>query len=166
MTYIADAFKGPSYGDRQTWHISSDDRIHAVRGFTREQCLDALTTEGLQKTVEQAIRRRLRQLERDAATQQVAWCWGSGLIEIGDAMPPDSPDLGCAIEIARGPRTALLAQLNVLARHGKGASRGQLLVPGVPEARTTRDAFDALMSWVLWCGAHDSVDGVVWAGAA
>lgn len=64
MTHIANAFKAIRYDDRQTWHITSEDRIRAVRGFTREQCLDALTTDGLQKTVEQAIQRRLRQLDR------------------------------------------------------------------------------------------------------
>ncbi|MCD6663481.1 MAG: hypothetical protein LT082_08785 [Comamonas sp.] len=99
-------------------------------------------------------------------TPQVAWCWASGLIEIGDAIPAESPDGGGAIEIARGPRYALDAQVGALARHGQGASSGKLLVPGVPEAGTQEAAGDALARWLAWCGARKSRDGVVWARAA
>lgn len=100
-------------------------------------------------------------------TPQVAWCWASGLIEIGDAMPPDSPDGGGAIEIARGPKYALRAQLSVLARHGKSASAGMLLVPGVPEREDGKDKADALADWLAWCGASRSTrDGVTFAKGA
>lgn len=85
-------------------------------------------------------------------TPQIAWCWASGLIEIGDAMPPDSPDGGGAIPIAKGPKYALKTSLGVLARRGQGASRGKLLVPGVPEAETRDAALDALLAWLTWCG--------------
>lgn len=91
-------------------------------------------------------------------TPQVAWCWASGLIEIGDAMPPDGPQGGGAIEIARGPKFALKGQLGVLARHGQGASSGKLLVPGIPEA--TLRPLDALAQWLAWCGKRKNRDGV------
>ena len=93
-------------------------------------------------------------------TPQVAWCWASGLIEIGDAMPPDGVN-GGPILIASGPKAALKGKLSVLARHGRGASSGKLLVPGVPEAENQRAAGDALAEWLTWCGKRKSKDGVV-----
>ena len=92
-------------------------------------------------------------------TPQVAWCWASGLIDIGDALPPDGPG-GGAIEIATGPKYALKGQLSALARHGKGASAGKLLVPGVPEAEGQRAKGDALARWLAWCGQRKNRDGV------
>lgn len=91
---------------------------------------------------------------------QVAWCWASGLVEIGDKLPADSPDGGGAIQIATGPAAALKTRLELLARHGQGASDGQLLVPGVPEAETMQEKGDALSAWLKWCrspGARDCV---------
>lgn len=96
-------------------------------------------------------------------TPQVAWCWASGLIEIGDALPPDTPEGGGAIEIARGPRYALKGQMSAVARHGKGASVGKLLVPGVPEADTEDAKFEALMRWLAWLGKAKERDGVTFA---
>lgn len=93
-------------------------------------------------------------------TPQVAWCWASGLIEIGDVLPPDNAGGGGAIEIARGPKYALKAQLEVVARHGKGQSRGLLLVPGVPEASSQKEKGDALAQWLGWCNKRKSRDGV------
>jgi hypothetical protein len=82
---------------------------------------------------------------------QVAWCWASGLIEIGDAMPVDTPD-GCgAIEIARGAKSELQLAMSVMARHGYGDSAGKLLVPGVPECGNERDKADALAGWLKQC---------------
>lgn len=94
---------------------------------------------------------------------QVAWCWASGLIEIGDALPLDTPDGGGAIEIARGPKFALGVQLGVVARHGKGTGAGQLLVPGVSEADTQEAKGTALGQWLAWCGKRKSRDGVTFA---
>ena len=99
-------------------------------------------------------------------TPQVAWCWASGLIEIGNALPPNEPDGGGAIEIAAGPKYALKGQLSALARHGKGASAGMLLVPGVPEAEGQRAKADALAQWLAWCGRRKSRDGVSFAKEA
>ena len=96
---------------------------------------------------------------------QVAWCWATGLIEIGDAMPPDGAD-GGPILIATGPKAHLRGKLSVLARHGKGASSGKLLVPGVPEADTQRAKGDALAEWLAWCGKRKSRDGVTFSKAA
>lgn len=96
-------------------------------------------------------------------TPQVAWCWASGLIEIGDAMPPEDAEGGGAILIASGPKSTLEGKLSVLARHGQGASRGKLLVPGVPEAEDEVAAADALAEWLAWCGKRKSKAGVVFA---
>lgn len=90
---------------------------------------------------------------------QVAWCWATGLIEIGDALPADDPDGGGAIEIACGPKYALKGAIGVVARHGRGAGAGQLLVPGVPEAEPGSE-IDALLDWLDWCGKRKSRDGV------
>lgn len=80
---------------------------------------------------------------------QVAWCWASGVIEIGDALPADKPDGGGAIEVAEGPKSELDLAIGTLARHGH--TRGVLLVPGVPEAPDQRAAADALAAWIRWC---------------
>lgn len=92
---------------------------------------------------------------------QVAWCWASGLIEIGDAMPDVSADGSGAILIATGPKSPLTGQLKVVARHGKGASAGKLLVPGVPEAEGQQAKADALEAFLAWRGKRKSRDGVV-----
>jgi hypothetical protein len=91
---------------------------------------------------------------------QVAWCWASGLIEIGDKTPTEGHDGSGAIEIAHGPRSTLISVLEAAARHGKGASAGKLLVPGVPEANTQKEKGDALAAWLGWCGKRKNL-GVV-----
>lgn len=96
-------------------------------------------------------------------TPQVAWCWASGVIEIGDTAPEDSDDGGGAIVIAEGPKSSLRGCLEVMARH---AYDGRLLVPGVPEAETQREAADALGTWLDWCAKRNgrrSSDGVTFA---
>lgn len=98
-------------------------------------------------------------------TPLIAWCWASGLIEIGATLPPDGPNGGGAIEVARGPAYALKGRLGVVARHGQGASAGRLLVPGVPEADNQRAKGDALGVWLTWCGRRKSRDGVIFARA-
>ena len=83
--------------------------------------------------------------------KQVAWCWASGLIEIGDAMPADGPDGAGAILIAEGPWDYLHMALGTFARHGQGESRDLLLVPGVPEAEDQQAKGDALEAWLNRC---------------
>jgi hypothetical protein len=89
---------------------------------------------------------------------QVAWCWASGLIEIGDKAPDNKAD-GGVIVIAHGPKNALKTVLEGVARHGKGASAGVLLVPGVPEAANGSDAVDALTAWHDWCAKRNGHKG-------
>ncbi|WJY16787.1 hypothetical protein PCO82_09245 [Pectobacteriaceae bacterium CE90] len=84
-------------------------------------------------------------------TPQFAWCWASGLIEVGDALPTDKADGSGAIQIAMGPKCTLKSWLEVVARHGKGVSAGKLLVPGVPEAPDGDSALTALQAWLKWC---------------
>lgn len=79
---------------------------------------------------------------------QVAWCWATGLIEVGDAMPEDKADGSAAILIAKGPKSSLTAVLDGVARLSYS---GQLLVPGVPEAANPDAALDALNTWHAWC---------------
>lgn len=93
-------------------------------------------------------------------SEQVAWCWASGLIEIGGELPADSEDGGGAIEIARGPKYALKSRMRVVARHGIGASEGCLLVPGVPEAEGQRAKADALAAFLAWCNSRTDADGI------
>ena len=95
---------------------------------------------------------------------QVAWCWASGLIEVGDQVPANQPDGSGAIVIARGPKVSLDLSLRVLARRGKGASAGKLLVPGVPEAGDGDSALEAMEKWIAWCAAKPVLGckDVVW----
>lgn len=99
----------------------------------------------------------------------VAWCWASGLIEFGEAMPADSADGSGAIQIATGPKCYLPTVLSVLARQGFGDSDGKLLVPGVPEADSQKAKGDALETWLAWCAKGNGKKGrygVVFGGAA
>lgn len=78
----------------------------------------------------------------------VAWCWASGLIEIGEEEPQTNEHGGGAILIAKGPKVHVQAALNAKARHGYGTDAGKLLVPGVPEAQTGQEKVLALGLWV------------------
>ncbi len=74
-----------------------------------------------------------------------AYCWATGLIEFGKTVPKG------AIRFAMGLDVQLQEQVAVLGRHGQGASKGKLLVPGVPEAASPNDKVDAVVAWVEWC---------------
>ena len=76
---------------------------------------------------------------------QVAWCWASGLIEIGDAVPAGG------IKIAECPKSELRAVIEGVARHGKGGACLNRLVPGIPEAESEEAEADALEAWLDWC---------------
>jgi hypothetical protein len=66
------------------------------------------------------------------------FCYRSGRIEFTNGKTPDG-----ALLIASGPARRLKEVVGVMARHGTGASKGVLLVPGIPEAASTDDAFVA-----------------------
>lgn len=92
---------------------------------------------------------------------QLAWCWATGLIEIGDAMPDG------AILVASGPKCELELRVGGVARTSRTIPR-QLLVPGVPEAPTEAEAFKALGDWLAWCAKRNgtkSARGVPFATA-
>lgn len=75
-----------------------------------------------------------------------AYCYPSGLIEFGNAIPK-----GARI-IARGPDKELRDFIAAKARcHGHFRS---LLVPGVPEADSQISARDALDRWTKWIGIN------------
>ena len=91
---------------------------------------------------------------------QVAWCWATGLIEIGDAMPAG------AILVATGPKCELQSKVAVVARTTRTGPR-QLLVPGVPEAANEAQARKALGDWLAWCAKSNGTKyaaGVTFAG--
>jgi hypothetical protein len=73
-----------------------------------------------------------------------AYCWASGLIDFGKVVPEG------AIRFAMGIDKELQEHVAALAREGMGASKGKLLVPGIPEAKSPNDAVDALIAWVGW----------------
>jgi hypothetical protein len=100
-------------------------------------------------------------------TPQVAWCWASGLIEIGEHAPAYSSDGSAAIVIAEGPKYALKGVIDVAARHGQGALEGKLLVPGIPDAPNDKAALRALDQWLEWNRKfkRGRRDGVVWTEA-
>lgn len=53
-------------GSESIQHISADDRIHAVKSFTKQQCVAAIELPiVLQKTVIKAIRRRMKELNNE-----------------------------------------------------------------------------------------------------
>jgi len=84
-----------------------------------------------------------------------AWCWASGLIEMGPTAPSTKRDGGGAIVIASGPMRALQEAIGLRARHGQGKSAGKYLVPGVPEATDQTAGADALSAWLNWCGQRN-----------
>jgi len=83
----------------------------------------------------------------------VAFCWESGLIETGVAVPKG------AILIARGqpkPLENLIAGTARLALDGK-----TWLVPGIPEAETQDAKVDALATYLSWIRSRAGDDLVV-----
>lgn len=88
-------------------------------------------------------------------TPQVAWCWASGFIEIGNELPGAG-----AVEIARGPHYAINGQIGVHARHGYGENKGKLLVPGVPEAADQLAGLEAVSQWLKQINKRKPRDGV------
>lgn len=60
-------FERGVYNGRQTYIVTVDDRVRAVREFDRAQCEAALRVPDLQKTVRNAVQARLRQLDRSGA---------------------------------------------------------------------------------------------------
>ncbi|EBB2798287.1 host nuclease inhibitor protein [Salmonella enterica] len=64
-----------------------------------------------------------------------AYCWASGLIELGNTLPEG------ALPIVTGSEKKVREEVEVLARH---AYNGQLLVPGIPEAASQDEAREAL----------------------
>ncbi|PWG61729.1 hypothetical protein [Sediminicurvatus halobius] len=63
--FITGHFNGHPVG-----HTDAQSRIEAARRFDRAQCLAALEVPGLQKTVRNAVERRLRKLEAALAHQE------------------------------------------------------------------------------------------------
>lgn len=69
MTNIANPFAAGIYNGVQSYTIAVDDRLQLVKKFTLAQCQAALQVNGLQKTVETAVRARIRRFEKEAAAR-------------------------------------------------------------------------------------------------
>lgn len=74
-----------------------------------------------------------------------AYCWRSGVIEFGEAVPAG------ALEIGYGD-AAFKARVELYARHGY--EKDVLLVPGIPEAASDLDAEFALRLFVKLVGGR------------
>lgn len=83
---------------------------------------------------------------------QLAWCFASGEIEFGS--PNNVPE--GAIVIASGAKSYIRGAVSVVARIGH---KGKLLVPGVPEAESQKQAGDALSEWLSWCAKGNGRKG-------
>ncbi|WP_418648854.1 hypothetical protein ACNQFN_11340 [Thauera butanivorans] len=59
-----DPFKTGCYGGIECFAVTANDRINRVKTFDRAQCQTALAMGDLQKSVERAVRIRLRQLDK------------------------------------------------------------------------------------------------------
>ncbi len=59
-----DPFLFADFGDHKTYVVCAQDRITRVKRFDRTQCQAALALPDLQKTVQAAICKRMRQLEK------------------------------------------------------------------------------------------------------
>jgi hypothetical protein len=97
-----------------------------------------------------------------ADAKAYAWCWASGLIEFKGHLPVEEG----AVAFASGPKRALERAVNVVSRHGLGASAGKRLVPGIPEAKDQQDGMTALILWVNWCAEGPAAHGVVFSADA
>lgn len=88
-----------------------------------------------------------------------AWATPDGLIDFGKEVPEG------AVSFATGMDRVLRELVGATARHGKGAWKGRLLVPGIPEVKTQRQKMTALIAWVDWCAKANgklSSKGVVY----
>lgn len=72
----------------------------------------------------------------------MSFAWAAGLIEFGDTLPDGALPIAVAADEQQARK--MKESVEVLARHGKGASKGKLLVPGIPEAANQREAMKAL----------------------
>lgn len=134
---------GELLGQRASCTQSDDEAIRRLAG----KCFSAPWT-----TI-RLVREAGYALWRVEAMPEIAYCWASGLIEFGSTLPKG------AIFIAAGPKATLRNVIAARARHGYGRSKGQLLVPGVPEAQAQAAACDAALAWLKWCAEHDGMAG-------
>ena len=68
----------------------------------------------------------------------VAYCWASGHIEFGSKLPDG------ALPLLRGRKSVVYERVIGACRHGY---RGELFVPGVPEAPNPLAALDAVRAF-------------------
>lgn len=61
-------FYSGTYNGRDCYCMTADDRVERVARFDLATCHAAQRLEGLQKTVREAIERRIRKLERQTFT--------------------------------------------------------------------------------------------------
>lgn len=76
----------------------------------------------------------------------MAYCWASGLIEFGEALPEG------ALPIVTGNAVRVRETVTVLARHAY--NNKDLLVPGIPEAASQNEARVALVRFCRLVREH------------
>ena len=90
----------------------------------------------------------------------VAYCFRSGVIELAPTMA-DVPE--GAVPIAQGEDKTLRRRVTDKARHAYDGET--LLVPGIPEAESEKDAYAALRNWRKWAFPDDETPLVPVEGA-
>lgn len=90
----------------------------------------------------------------------MSFAWEAGLIEFGDTLPDGALPIATAANEQQARK--MRESVEVLARHGKGASKGKLLVPGIPEAANQREAMKALQRFAKLVQADMNDQPRVW----
>lgn len=76
-----------------------------------------------------------------------AWCWPSGVIEMGSTPPADKPDGSGCIVFAGGPRCELEGVIRTVAQ--RDYRDGTLLIPGTLNADA--DTVEIVRAWIEQC---------------
>lgn len=90
----------------------------------------------------------------------MSFAWAAGLIEFGDTLPDGALPIATAANEQQARK--MRESVEVLARHGKGPSKGKLLVPGIPEAANQREAMKALQRFAKLVQADMNDQPRVW----
>lgn len=84
--------------------------------------------------------------------KHIAYCWATGLIEFGETLPKGTIEI-----LSHDNLDYLKNHISVRARHGYGE---QLLVSGIPEAKTKTEAENALVRFKEWVSKSFNKDEV------
>ncbi len=88
--------------------------------------------------------------------ESYAFCYRSGEIGIGISVPSG------ALAFAKGRSATMHRMIMAASRHSHEV--GVFLVPGIPEAATSKDAEDALLDWCDWLAQRPGPINILLAG--